>query len=55
MDVEREEGGDLIDVSLLDCFRELSLKQRIQSAANYANAVARLRRLYLDEIRRRTS
>jgi hypothetical protein len=30
---------------LLDCFLELSLKERIQSAANFANAVERLRRL----------
>jgi hypothetical protein len=45
MDVARGEGDDLLDESLLDCFLELSLKERIQSAANYANAVERLRRL----------
>ena len=36
---------DLIDESLLDCFLELGLKERIQSAANFANAVERLRRI----------
>jgi len=43
MDVER--GDDVIDETLLDCFLELSLRQRIESAANYANAVTRLRRI----------
>jgi hypothetical protein len=38
---EREE----IDESLLDCFLELGLKERIQSAANCANAIERLRRI----------
>ena len=36
---------DMIDESLLDCFLELGLKERIQSAANFANAVERLRRI----------
>lgn len=36
---------DVIDESLLDCFLELGLKERIQSAANFANAVERLRRI----------
>jgi hypothetical protein len=45
MHVERRNEEDTIDESLLDCFLELRLKERIQSAANYANAVERLRRL----------
>ena len=36
---------DEIDESLLDCFLELGLKERIQSVANFANAVERLRRI----------
>lgn len=44
MDVERGDD-DVIDQTLLECFLELSLRQRIESAANYANAVARLRRI----------
>jgi len=42
---DRREGHDPIDESLLDCFIELGLKERIQSAANFANAIERLRRL----------
>jgi hypothetical protein len=34
---------DPIDESLLDCFLELGLKERIRSAANFANAIERLR------------
>jgi hypothetical protein len=45
MDIERNDGADPIDVALLECFLELSLKGRIQSAANYANAIEKLRRL----------
>jgi hypothetical protein len=44
MATEFDDQGDLIDESLLDCFLELGLKERIQSAANFANAVQRLRR-----------
>lgn len=42
---EREHQDDPIDESLLDCFLELSLRERIRAAANYANAVTRLRRI----------
>lgn len=48
MGADRRNGHDAheaIDESLLDCFLELSLKERIQSAANFANAVEKLRRL----------
>lgn len=45
MDVEPDSGDEQIDETLLECFLELSLKDRIQTAANYANAIARLRRL----------
>ena len=38
-----EEGRDQIDRGLLDCFLELSLKARIETAANFANAIERLR------------
>ena len=34
-----------IDETLLDCFLDLGLKARIQSAANFANAVQTLRRI----------
>jgi hypothetical protein len=43
MDAESRRGGDPIDRSLLDYFLELSLKERIQSAANFANAIEKLR------------
>jgi hypothetical protein len=39
------DGGESIDESLLECFLELGLKERIQSAANLANAVETLRRI----------
>jgi len=40
------DGGDeAIDESLLECLLELGLKERIQSAANLANAVETLRRI----------
>ncbi len=45
MVTECHDQHDAIDESLLDCFLELGLKERIQSAANFANAVERLRRL----------
>ena len=45
MDAGRHEGADAIDESLLDWFLELGLKERIQSAANFANAVEKLRRI----------
>ena len=45
MVAECQDQDDAIDESLLDCFLELGLKERIQSAANFANAVERLRRL----------
>ena len=45
MATECQDHHEAIDESLLDCFLELSLKERIQSAANFANAVERLRRL----------
>ena len=45
MDGDRCESDDPIDESLLDCFLELGLKERIQSAANFANAVEKLRRI----------
>jgi hypothetical protein len=45
MDADRCERDDAIDASLLDCFLELGVKERIKSAANFANAVERLRRI----------
>ena len=45
MATECHDQHDAIDESLLDCFLELGLKERIQSAANFANAVERLRRI----------
>jgi hypothetical protein len=45
MNAERRDRDAPLDESLLDCFLELSLKERIQSAANFANAVEKLRRL----------
>lgn len=45
MSADRCDGHDAIDETLLDCFLELGLKERIQSAANFANAVEKLRRL----------
>jgi len=45
MATECHDQHDAIDESLLDCFLELGLKERIQSAANLANAVERLRRI----------
>jgi hypothetical protein len=45
MGADRDAGHDAIDESLLDCFLELGLKERIQSAANFANAVEKLRRI----------
>ena len=45
MDADCSQRDDAIDESLLDCFLELSLKERIASAANFANAVQRLRRI----------
>jgi hypothetical protein len=45
MDAEPRLGGGAIDESLLDYFLELSLKARIQSAANFANAIEKLRRI----------
>ena len=36
---------DEIDETLLECFLALSLKQRIQAAANFANAIEKLRRI----------
>jgi hypothetical protein len=45
MDVDHCDEHNVIDESLLDCFLELSLKERIQSAANFANAVEKLRRI----------
>ncbi len=45
MDADRCERDDPIDDSLLDCFLELGLKERIQSAANFANAVEKLCRI----------
>ena len=45
MSADRRAGHDAIDESLLECFLELSLKERIQSAANFANAVETLRRI----------
>lgn len=43
MDAGPRAGGDAIAESLLDYFLELRLKERIQSAANFANAIERLR------------
>jgi hypothetical protein len=45
MSAAGRDGEDAIDESLLDCFLELGLKERIQSAANFANAVEKLRRV----------
>ena len=45
MGAARRDEPDAIDESLLDCFLELGLKERIQSAANFANAVEKLRRI----------
>lgn len=45
VEITRGNEDDPIDESLLDCFLDLGLKERIQSAANYANAVDRLRRV----------
>jgi hypothetical protein len=45
MDLDHGTADDQIDETLLECFLELSLKERIQTAANYANAIERLRRL----------
>ena len=45
MDADRRAGDNAIDEGLLDCFLELGLKERIQSAANFANAVEKLRRI----------
>ncbi|MCU0709986.1 MAG: hypothetical protein MUF23_17025, partial [Pirellula sp.] len=45
MEVGRQSGNDEIDESLLDCFLGLSLKERIQSAAGFANAIEKLRRI----------
>ena len=45
MDTDRYERDTAIDETLADCFLELGLKERIQSAANFANAVEKLRRL----------
>lgn len=45
MDADRCERDDAIDESLLDCFLELGLRERITSAANFANAIEKLRRI----------
>ena len=45
MSADCRDGHDAMDESLLDCFLELGLKERIQSAANFANAVEKLRRI----------
>jgi hypothetical protein len=45
MGTDGDRDHDAIDESLLECYLELSLKERIQSAANFANAVERLRGL----------
>lgn len=45
MDATSIDGHETIDESLLECFLELGLKERIQSAANFANAVEKLRRI----------
>ncbi len=45
MNADRCERDDAIDESLLDCFLELGLKERINSAANFANAVEKLGRI----------
>ena len=45
VNTEPQQRENDIDETLLDCFLELTLKQRIQTAANYANAIAKLRRL----------
>jgi hypothetical protein len=42
MAAELCDGHEPIDETLLDCFLELSLKERIQSAANLANAIEKL-------------
>ena len=43
--VRQRDANEEIDEGLLDCFLELSVKERIQSAANFANAVEKLRRI----------
>jgi len=40
-----EELREEIDLGLLECFLDLSLKARIQTAANFANAIEQLRRI----------
>lgn len=45
MNADRRTTDGAIDESLLDCFLELGLHERIQSAANFANAVEKLRRI----------
>ena len=45
MSTDRGRADDAIDESLLECFLELGLKERIQSAANFANAIEKLRRI----------
>jgi hypothetical protein len=45
MVADRRDEHEEIDEGLLDCFLELGLKERIQSAANFANAVQTLRRI----------
>jgi len=45
MGAEYDDRQAEIDETLLDCFLELGLKARIQSAANFANAVEKLRRI----------
>ena len=45
MGADIRDRHEVIDESLLECFLELGLKERIQSAANFANAVEKLRRL----------
>lgn len=44
-DLPRDSDAPAIDGRFLDWFLELGLKERIQSAANSANATQRLRRL----------
>jgi len=41
----RPERPEPMDETLLECFLALGLKARIQSAANFANAVEKLRRV----------
>ena len=45
MDAGRRDEHAAIDESLLDWYLELGLRERIQSAANFANAVEKLRRI----------